>query len=410
MKVAIIGGGASGLSCAVTVGQLCKKHNLKVDITVFEKNTRVGKKLLATGNGRCNMMNVNEGSFFFDKDGFSSYALKRFDTKSNLTFFKELGLYTRYDEEGRIYPLSNQSSSVLDALRFECERLKINFVCDCEVLSVEPHKGGFKLNGGSFYDAVVLSCGGKAAVKSFNGYGILKSLGHSVTKLTASLTKISVKEKAFLKPLKGVRQKGNFSLILNGKLIAEEKGEMQFTDYGLSGIAIMQFSSHIAHLENPQNIEIVCDFVPEFSEIEIFKAIKSYISHNPYNKTENLLGGFVNKKLGESILKSNGVAFDKRVKALNDDTLKNLCHCLKKCKFTFDELKGFDDAQVTCGGADTREFSYRTMMSEKHRNLYCTGELLDVDGLCGGYNLHWAWSSGRLAGESIINEILNRKG
>ncbi len=410
MNLAIVGGGASGLMCAACIGRLCEKDNIKINITIFEKNSRVGKKLLITGNGRCNMMNINKDGFHFNKDSFSHFALNKFNVKNNLLFFEKLGILTRSDDEGRIYPLSNQASSVSDALRFECERLKIKTVTDCEITSVVPCKGGYMLNGTKFFDALVLSCGGQAAVRNFNGYELLRSLGHKVTSLKPSLTKLTVKEKKFVKPLKGVRQKGIFKLYADGKYIMTEKGELQFTDYGLSGIAIMQFSSYIAHLEKTDNVVIECDFASDVEFEKLYSFLKSFVFAHPDEKAVNLLSGVINKKLGESILKKVAISFESPLKRIKETDITNISKCIKKCRFNFEELKGFDDAQVTAGGADTRQFDDKTMMSKIHKNLYCTGELLDVDGLCGGYNLHWAWSSGRLAAESIVKEIQNRKG
>lgn len=408
MKIAVIGGGASGLVCAITVAEKAKLNKLPVEITMFEAKDRPGKKILATGNGRCNLMNENTGDFYFDLNGFSSYALKRFDVTGNLDFFASLGLYTRSDDEGRIYPLSNQATSVLDALRFACERLDVNILTEHPIDTIKVHKGGFLLNSEHLFDKVVLACGGKAGVKNFNGYELLRQVGHTVTELKPSLTKLEVDDKKTVRQLKGVRQKGEFILLQDVTEIAREKGELLFTDYGLSGIAVMQLSAFVGRCKG--KVRVVADFVNEMSFFELFDAINRYAKSNPELRNENLLSGFVPKKLGEVVIKSLGFSLNDCSGRLSERDVKAIADKLKKFTFTVSGLRGFDDAQVTAGGADTRYFNSKTMESKKVKGLYCTGELLDVDGLCGGYNLHWAWSSGRLCGESIINDLLNRKG
>lgn len=408
MKVAVIGAGASGLVCAIDVAKKAKVNKLPIEVTILESRDKPGKKILATGNGRCNLMNKNEGNYYFDKNGFSDFALKRFNAESNLDFFASIGLYTRSDNEGRIYPLSNQASSVLDALRFACAGLNIRFITDCTVETIKIIKNGFLLNNKYEFDKVVLACGGKAATKSFNGYELLKQAGHKITEIMPSLTKLEVEDKNAVKQLKGIKQKGDFTLYEGSTAVAKEKGELLFTDYGLSGIAIMQLSAFAIRCKG--EVKMQADFVNELSYAELVSAISSYAMSNPDLKNENLLTGFVPKRLGEIVIKSVGTSLNDKTSDLNTDKIKAIASKLKKYTFKIIGVRGFDDAQVTAGGADTEFFNRKTMESKKVKGLYCIGELLDVDGLCGGYNLHWAWSSGRLCAESIINEQLNRKG
>jgi len=408
MKVAVIGAGASGLVCAINIARKAKVNSLPVEVILFERNEKPGKKLLATGNGRCNLMNKNEGDYFFDKNGFSSFALKKFNVSSNLDFFASLGLYTRSDDEGRIYPLSNQASSVLDALRFACVGLGVKILTENPVETIERVNGSFLLDGKHSFDKVVLACGGKASVKSFNAYELLRQTGHPATVLRPSLTKLEVDDKKTVKQLKGIRQKGEFVLRLDKNEIAREKGELLFTDYGVSGIAVMQLSAFAVRCRG--SLSLVADFVSEMSFHELEEAIKDFAKSNTDLKNENLLSGFVPKRLGEIIIKSLGLSLSDNADRLTDAEIKAMVTKLKKYTFNICGVRGFDDAQVTAGGADTDYFNCKTMESKKVKGLYCVGELLDVDGLCGGYNLHWAWSSGRLCGESIVNEMLNRKG
>ena len=396
MKVAVCAG-ASGLICGISIAHNAKV-NKPVEVTLFESKDKPGKKLLATGNGRCNLMNENEGDFYFDKNGFSSFALKEFDVRSNLDFLASLGLYTRSDEEGRIYPLSNQASSVLDALRFACEGSGVNIITEYPVETIRIKDGRFVLNGKLIFDKVVLACGGKAGVKNCNGYELLRQTGHSVTPLSPSLTKFEVEEKKNVKQLKGIRQKGEFTLFEDKHRIASEKGELLFTDYGLSGIAIMQLSAYAVRCKG--KVSLVADFVSEMSFGELTDAIKSFAKSSTSLKNENLLSGFIPKRLGEIIIKDTGLSLSDNANHLTDGEIKAIVTRLKKFTFNISSVRGFDDAQVTAGGADTDFFNRKTMESKKVRGLYCIGELMDVDGLCGGYNLHWAWSSGRLCAEN----------
>ena len=398
MKIAIIGGGASGLACAIECGRKAEREKRKVSITVYESADRVGKKILVTGNGRCNMMNENELPYFGDGE-FTKFALTKYNVESNLSFFASMGLYTRSDSEGRVYPLGNQASGVLDALRFECERLGVEFVCSKTVTAVKKSGNSFEVCGEK-YDKVVLSCGGKAGVKGYQSYDLLKNLGHTVITPTPALTKINVKDVRYVKQLKGIRHKGDLTLYVGGRRIATESGEVQFTDYGLSGICVMQLTSYITR-EKLKDIKISFDTVPDFSYGELESAIEN-ICINGSLSCENLLTGFMPKKLGTVILKICGVSLTDRVSVLSDKQIKAIVSTAKKLIFEVESLRSFEDAQVTAGGVDTRQFSNKTMESKKVRGLYCTGEMLDVDGFCGGYNLMWAWSSGRLCGDSLI--------
>ncbi len=403
MKIAIIGGGASGLCCAIAAAR--KSAGKNAEIVIYESKDRVGKKILATGNGRCNMFNAYAKADDYSSPDFVRGILSRYDADAVRLFFESLGLYTRTDEEGRAYPLSNQATSVLDALRFECEHLKIKILCENEITSIRKQGKVFVLSDGKIYDKVVLSCGGKAVAKNFGGYELLKDTGHTVTKLMPALTKLTVKDNTYTKQLKGIRHKANLKLYIFGEKITEENGELLFADYGLSGIAVMQLSSFVArHFRVSKTLPIVdCDFVPSMSFGELCESLERICRYNKEMKAENLLTGFMPKKLGETVLKSVGVSLNAAVSQLNAKDIKNIASACKSFKFEITALRPFDDAQVTSGGADLREVDSSTLESKKVKNLYCCGELLDIDGPCGGYNLLWAFASGMAVGESLIN-------
>lgn len=400
MNIAVIGGGASGLCCSIEAAKG------GASVTLYEAKDRVGKKILATGNGRCNMLNSFATARDYSAPSFADGVLGRYDAAFVCRFFEQLGLYSRADEEGRVYPLSNQASSVLDVLRFECERLGVKTLCTAEITDIKKQSGKFRLSDGKVYDKVVLCCGGKAGAKNFGGYELLKNMGHTVTKLMPALTKLTVKDNTYTKQLKGIRHKAELSLYIDGEKISSEKGELLFTDYGLSGIATMQLSSLIArHMRKRKAaFGIVCDFVPDMSFNELCENIKKITLHNKDMKSENLLTGFMPKKLGEAVVKSAGVPVVKAVGQLGDKEIKTIASGAKKFSFSVSGLRSFDDAQVVSGGADLREFDKYTLESLRCKNLYACGELLDIDGPCGGYNLLWAFASGIAVGRQISND------
>ena len=404
MKIAIIGGGASGLACAVSVMSLSKAKGRKTEVDVIEKNERVGKKLLSTGNGRCNLTNL-----YVDKNGypytyhFAEYALTHFPPESNIDFFSSLGLYCVSDSEGRVYPMSNQASAVLDALRFSCEEAGVNFICGSECLKIKKSGGGFLINGESYYDKVVFACGAKAGVKSFKSYELLSSLGHGVTGTAPSLVKLVSSDKA-LRQLKGIRASAKVSLFDGKTLLKEETGELQFGDNTVSGIAAMQLSVYAARhfLKSKAPLRLSVDFVPGMSFEKLFGAVENTVRLHPGFAAENLLTGFMPKKVGMMLLKKAEIGLNESLSALQTKQIKGLCAVCKKCVFEITGTMDFSAAQVTAGGMKTDEFDPKTMQSKKHRGLYCIGEMLDVDGLCGGYNLQWAWSSARCCALSIV--------
>lgn len=407
-KIAIIGGGASGLSCAIELLHTVKNKE-DVKVTIFEKLPRIGKKLLVTGNGRCNLTNVNAVNSGFRGDAeFSTYALNKYTPESNIEFFNELGLYTRTEEEGRVYPLSNQATSVLDALRFECARLGVEVVCDYQAVHLKQVFNGVMnklvINNRDRFDYVVVAAGGKAAkVHGTDGdsYELLKMMGHRIISPAPALVSLNCED--FTKALKGVRSICKMDLVIDGKKTLENYGEVQFTDYGLSGIPIMQLSRFVS-VSPSNNICIHLDTTPDFTMDEVRKYLYSRRAVNT-GLCENMLGGIMNKQLCISFMKEVGITPNGRVNELTDNQLDALAQIIKCWKIKIKTARGFDFAQVTAGGADCRDFNPETMESKLVDKLFCTGEALNIDGDCGGYNLQWAWSSGRMAGHTIAERL-----
>lgn len=410
IKVAVIGGGASGLACTIEL-----LHNIKdkdsVRVTLIEKLPRVGKKLLVTGNGRCNLTNINTSVSDYRGDAeFAEFALKTFTPQKNIEFFNSLGLYTRTEDEGRVYPLSNQASSVLDALRFECNRLGVETLCDYRAVHLKTVDNGVKskivVNNRDRFDYVVVACGGKAAkVHGTDGdsYELLKMLGHRITPIAPALVSLNCDD--FTKALKGVRSICKMDLIIDGEKAFENYGEVQFTDYGLSGIPIMQFSRFVS-MSPSNNIHINLDVTPDFTAEQIEKYLFDRREFGT-GLCENLLIGLMNKQLCITLLKECGIAPNGKIFEMNDTEILKLAKLCKCWKIKIKNSRSFDYAQVTAGGADCSQFNRETMESKCVNNLFCCGEALNIDGDCGGYNLQWAWSSGRLAGHTIAERINN---
>jgi len=399
-NTAIIGGGACGLAAAVS----CPDNTV-----ILEKNQRVGKKILATGNGRCNISNLNASEDFYDtKDRKElSDILKSCSVKDIADFFKGMGLLLRYEDDGRIYPYSNQASSVLDCLRNEALRNHVEIKTEFEALDISKDKGLFKISShkGEIIKArnVLISTGGPAGEPSasFSGYHLLRKFNHEITKISPALVPLKIKE-GFCKSMAGIKFKGSATILKNSKPLKKEEGEILFTDYGLSGIAIMQLSSLY---EKNADITLELDFFPEISYEELLLMLHKRKEAYKNENLEEFLTGTINKKLAQAILKHSGIEkLSMKAEELSPQQLKQIGSNLKKFKLTVLDTSGFKNAQVSKGGARLSEFNIKTMESNYVKGLYAGGEALDVNGLCGGFNLHFAWLTGRIAGLAIKGE------
>lgn len=389
--ILIIGGGASGLSAAIQA----KRTNPAKSVTVIEHLPKVGKKILATGNGRCNLGNLTAAEHDYTNSRFAAFAIKKYGTSDLIDFFKSMGLYTRADSEGRLYPMSNSAASVLDTLRFECENLGINFICEEKANEIKKVNGGFTVNGKWQASAVIIATGGKAAPSQGSdgsGYPLLKSLGHKITPLAPSLVQIKTNTEK-TKSLKGVRTRATLTLSTGGK----SEGEILFTDYGVSGIAAMDLSRFI---KPDTSAEISLDLLPDLTLDETKEIIAGIAKHNPDIPTDQMLGGIIHKAIGTAAIKSALGFIPKTAAEIKSKQAAIIAAELKDLKLKVTGTKSFNDAQVTKGGANVSEFDATTMMSKKSTGLFACGEVLDVDGSCGGFNLAWAFASGRLAGEN----------
>lgn len=400
-KLAVIGGGASGV-CAAIEAKYCDES---IDVTIFERLPKVLKKILATGNGRCNFTNENLSPAHFYGDPLflrkvltSSYA----DTEN---YFRSLGLLS-YTEDGRIYPRSQQASSLRDLLVAKLNDLSVNIRTDCAVTEFKKNEKGFIING-EFFDAVIVSGGGKASpVQGSDGscYKMLKEAGHTLTPLYPALCGLTTGDKG-LNPLKGVRAEGKAVLYCGSSILGEESGEIQFTDKGISGIPVMNLS-HLC--KSNKSLSLVIDFCEEISLNELREHINLVKSAAPDRECEMVLSGLVNTKLGFVVMNKVGIPPHTKIKDLKRNQIDILADTLKNFDISVNGTRGFDSAQITCGGINTGEITPDNMMSKLVNGLFICGEILDIHGDCGGYNLHLAWTTGRIAGNGAAEYITHK--
>ncbi len=396
MKLLILGGGASGMLAALSAAE-----RGDCEVTLLERQSRVGRKLMATGNGRCNLTNLyaDETRYHGAHPEFVRSALARFGVKDTLDFFHRLGLYTVAEPDGKVYPLSDQANSVVDVLRFALEQRGVRVVTSCDILRAERGRNSFfaeSATGERFTgDRLILACGGcagKALGGTHAGYRLLSNFGHRITELSPSLVQIRC-DAPFLRSLKGVRAQCRMTLKADGAPVAEERGEVQFTDFGVSGPVAFALSRFV-----PERSLLLLDLMQDADEAALFDALTARAAAFPALEAEHLLTGMLNTRLGQTVVKAAGLPLHEPLSALTPDALRKLAHLLKYFPLPVSGLLGMEHAQVTAGGADTAEFRADTLESRLVPGLYVTGELLDIDGDCGGFNLQWAWSSGYVAG------------
>lgn len=399
-EIAVIGGGASGLMAAITTKKSGK------EVIILERKDRILKKVLITGNGRCNITNVNANiSNYFGKNISSvENILNRFTPQDTMDFFNELGIVCNEENRGKVYPLSGQASSVVDALRFEAERLGIKIETEFYVRKIE--KDGFKFR---IYSEdrkkieagrVILAAGGQSYPElgsNGSGFELAKELGHSVTKLSPSIVQLKT-EKHQVKGLQGIKTDAAVTAYGDNKKICTYDGELLFTDYGISGNVVFNISFVMPLYKN---VEFEIDFMEKFDYNELYEMLKERKRILSHLTMENYFNGMINKKLGQFLSKVSGIEkLSKPVKDLNDSDIRKLCTVLKKYRVKILETTGFKNAQVTAGGVSLDEVNTETLESKIVKGLYFSGEVLDVYGECGGFNLQWAWASGYIAGEN----------
>lgn len=401
MKIAVIGGGASGLMAAIVAARR------GAQVTIYEKLNKVGKKILATGNGRCNYTNMNMSIDRYHGKNIKAAEniLDFFDLKKTLNFFEELGVNPYVGELGKVYPSSLQASSVLDVLRYEAERLKVQEITDFEVLELRKNKDKFSIicrDDVYVADKVILATGGKASPQlgtDGKGYEIAKAFGHKIIEPFPALVQLKLSGKYF-KRISGIRLDGVVKGFTDKKVIREDEGEILFTDYGISGPPILQISRKvIEELNKKVKVYVSVDMFPHLSKSDLYDLLNVRFNKIGYKSIEDSLVGFINKKLIPVILMEAGFEdLNKCCGKLNKREIFKIIDILKEWKFEVTGHNTWEQAQSTAGGVDMAEVNTRTLESLKVKGLYFSGEILDVDGDCGGFNLQWAWSSGYTAG------------
>lgn len=399
MKIAIVGGGAAGHVAAIAAAE--RGHF----VTIYERCDKAAKKILATGNGRCNMSNIGADvkNYHGANPRFISGALHRFWVDEALEFFKDLGIVAKIEQNGKIFPYSYQAAAVSDVLRYGAERLGVKTICGFDVSELKKAGDGFELVSSTGQraraDKVILAAGGKASPtlgSNGSGYELAKRMGHTITRLFPALVQVKT-DNTYTKALQGQKTEAAVTFYLNGKAVKEARGEVLFTDYGLSGPPIFDLSRLAS--ENKCG-EIAIDFMPEYSRADVLELLKD--RKMPQRALEVYFTGMLPKKIGQVLLKSCGIAPLSRMSGtLSEKETEAIADKIKGWRFPVTGTMSWSNAQVTAGGVDTSEVNPSTMESKKVKGLFLAGEILDIDGDCGGYNLQWAWSSGYLAGVSV---------
>ncbi|MDD2972437.1 MAG: NAD(P)/FAD-dependent oxidoreductase [Lachnospiraceae bacterium] len=431
-KVIVVGGGASGIMAAITAAE----HGASV--TILEHKDRIGKKILMTGNGKCNLSNLSfsDSDYYTDTPGFLSPVFQQFSVDDTILLFREIGLLTK-EKKGYLYPMSEQASTVLDVLRIQLERLQVKVITDCEIQKIIPNntqiktsktmmvnelakvdhglqtKQAMKTSHGNFQvltsqgslscDALILACGSKAAPQTGSdgsGYVLARKMGHSIIQPLPALVQLRCQEN-YLKAVAGVRCEAKIRLYVDGKLQKEEQGELQLTDYGISGIPVFQLSRIAAKaLDQKRKVDAKIDLLPSMDSDEIVDFLTGRGKDRQTKLTvEEAMLGLMNKKLLLMVLKLNHCKTNTSWRELTGDrrSVDGIIHTIKNWQLSIQATNPFQNAQVCCGGISCKELQ-STMESRIVPNLYFAGEIVDVDGICGGYNLQWAWSSGYVAG------------
>ena len=422
----IIGGGASGLAAAITAARLLKPRRIG-PVVVLERLDRVGKKLLATGNGRCNLTNTDTGlERYHGRDTrFAMGALKRMDSESTIHFFRELGMLCRTEEDGRVFPYSLQANTVLDTLRQAATDLDVELRTGFDVSTIQPTQplfiGNNPLNVASGFDLfsekgehlhatkVLVAAGGCASPalgSNGSGFRLLTELGHEWVEPLPAIVQITT-ETTLTRPLTGIKVQGRARLYENQSEIATEDGEILFTEYGLSGPPILNLARLVSERIAKTPMHIVLDLMPEYDEPALSTLLAEFAGASSSLTVADCLNGLLHKKLAQIVVRQ---ALDRSLtdlaRTLTREDRRLLAAMVKNLPFKVTGTRGFAFAQTTAGGIATAGFRPDTLESRTVPGLYAAGEVLDIDGDCGGFNLQWAWSSGCLAGRKAAETLI----
>ena len=402
LDVIVIGAGASGMMAAITAARRGKS------VAILERMNKPGKKILATGNGKCNFTNNNmDTSRFHGNIQLIQSVLDRFSKEDTLSFFHEIGIWPK-EKNGYYYPNSGQAVSVVEAFNHELNRLHVPVYLEQEVLDLFPDKYGFRIKTvqTSYTCRNVIVASGLLAASKLGSDGsmfsVIKELGHRFVPVLPALCGFYAKGIPFSK-VAGVRCDANLTLKIDGDTAATEHGELQLTDYGISGIPVFQISGPaVRALYEKKTVAVAIDFLPEISSEML---CTEFALRMERSKTDaalaGLLSGLLNQKLIPVLLKYAGIHPNEMLENITSERMERLSAGIHDCQVTLEKVRDFEFAQVCTGGIRTEEIDEKTLESRLLSGLYFAGEILDVDGICGGYNLQWAWSSGFVAGCSV---------
>lgn len=399
--IAILGGGAAGMTAAVTAAQN------GAQVLILEHTTRLGKKIPATGNGKCNITNENQNlaNYRADNSDFIETVLEKFGYKDTIKFFEQIGVVT-YSKNGYIYPRSNQASCVLDALRFSLAEAGVNIIEDIFIKSIERQDDKWLLTSkkGIFLaDKVIFALGGLSSPKTGSdgcGYMLLDRLGHKMKRQLPALCALKCRED-FYKSISGIRTAASVILSVDGEYISADSGELQLTSYGISGIPVFQISRFASYaLDDNKKVKVIIDFMEEYNKDELYDLLSIMMGRLSDREIQDVLGGLINKKLAVLLCKLSGIKPSEQAGNISSHQINSLVNYLKNFETEIIETMDFDNAQTTAGGIYISDINPETMESKLQKGIYFAGEMIDVDGKCGGYNLQWAWSTGYIAGLS----------
>lgn len=418
--VGIVGGGAAGMTAAIRAARLGARTVL------LEGNDRLGRKILSTGNGRCNLGNekLDIDEYYTDNPGILKGFLDKFGTRETVSFFRGLGLMVK-SKNGGLYPVCEQASAVLDVLRYELASAGVQVVTDCRVDKIGRGRAGvIRVSGGGrdySFDRVVLACGGMAAPKTGSdgsGFRLARQLGHSLVPLAPALVQLKCREDYF-KSVAGVRAEAELSVLWQGECAARERGELQLTDYGISGIPVFQLSRVVNYIlagvkegarsgekgripgKNPPpgEVEVVVNFFPDYREEELERMFLERQAARRRCTAEEFFTGMLHKKLMLLFIKLAGLRPSEDMEGADPGKVRQVYRLCRQWRVHVTGSNSYDNAQVCAGGVPLDEVTGE-LESKKSAGVYFAGEILDVDGRCGGYNLQWAWCSGYLAGSA----------
>lgn len=412
-EIIIIGAGAAGLTAAITAARNGAK------VTILEHTNKAGKKILSTGNGKCNITNTYQDLSCYrgNEPSFAMEVLEQFGVQETINFMESLGILCK-EKNGYCYPRSQQASTIREGLLMECSRLGVDIQYEVAVTEIQKQQDNFVINTNNSKKRytchnLILAAGSKAAPATGSdgsGYQLAKALGLKIIKPLPALVQLKCEEAMYAKAA-GVRCGAEIAIHINGEEAARERGELQITKYGISGIPIMQLSRFaVKALDSRKQVTAVIDFFPDMTQKELLQKLTDFTEKFHDRTILEVTAGLMNRKLAEALLKELGVKPDRKVAKCHGACFEDLAAALKHFESTITGSNGFLEAQVCQGGVAVSQICSQTMEAKEVPGLYFAGEILDIDGTCGGYNLQFAWGSGYLAGKNAaLPSIIHTK-